>query len=84
MKILGTDLCIECRKATDRLQQLGIKYEYTDFTDSIAALKEFIEFRDTRKEFDSAKAEGKIGIPCFLFDDGEISFNLEDTIARSK
>ncbi len=82
MKILGTNLCIECRRAVERLQQLGMKYEYTDFTDSIEELKEFIKFRDAHKEFDFARAEGKIGIPCFLFENGEFTFDLEDAIAK--
>ena len=55
MKILGTNLCSECQNAKIELQLAGIKYEYTNFTDSIEALKEFIRFRDTHKEFDTAK-----------------------------
>lgn len=84
MKILGTNLCIECQKAEKQLQQAGIEYEYTDFTDSIEVLKEFIRFRDTHKEFDTAKANGKIGVPCFVFEDGEIIFHVEDAIQKLK
>ncbi len=39
MKILGTNLCIECRNAEERLKQSGLEYQYTDFTDSIDTLK---------------------------------------------
>lgn len=84
MKILGTNLCIECQKAEKKLQQAGIEYEYTDFTDSIEALKEFIRFRDTHKVFDTVKINGKIGIPCFVFEDGEIIFNVEEAIKMLK
>ncbi|MCI8561558.1 MAG: glutaredoxin [Dorea sp.] len=84
MKILGTNLCIECRNAEERLKQSGLEYQYTDFTDSIDTLKEFIRFRDARKEFERAKADGKIGIPCFLFEDGTFTFDLEEAVARLK
>ena len=84
MKILGTNLCSECQNAKIELQLAGIKYEYTNFTDSIEALKEFIRFRDTHKEFDTAKINGKIGVPGFVFEDGEIVFNVEDAIQKLK
>ena len=83
MKLLGTKLCIECDKAEARLQELGIEYEYIDFTESIMLLKEFIKFRDTHNEFDWARVTGKIGIPCFVFQNNEITFDLEEAIHRA-
>lgn len=83
MKILGTKLCIECDKAEARLQELGIEYEYIDFTESIMLLKDFTKFRDIHKEFDWARGTGKIGIPCFVFENDEIIFDLEEAIQKA-
>lgn len=84
MKIYGTNLCIECVKAEARLQELGIEYEYINFTDSIYLLKEFTKFRDDHTEFDHIKGTGKIGIPCFIFENDEIIFDLEEAIKRNE
>ena len=46
-------------------------------------LKEFIKFRDTHNEFDWARGTGKIGIPCFVFQNNEITFDLEEAIHRA-
>jgi len=34
-------------------------------------LKKFLHYRDTRKEFDEIKKAGRVGIPCFVLNDGE-------------
>lgn len=80
MKMLGTNLCIECEKAEKRLKEAGIPFDYVDFTNSIMDLKEFVTFRDTHSEFDSVRGTGKVGIPCFVFDDGTITFDLNEAI----
>ncbi|MGN8863007.1 glutaredoxin [Dorea longicatena] len=83
MKVLGTKLCIKCDEAIARLQELGIEYEYVDFTESIMLLKDFMKFRDIHKEFDWTRGTGTIGIPCFVFENGEITFDLEEAIKKT-
>ena len=46
-------------------------------------LKEFIKFRDIHNEFDWARGTGKIGIPCFVFENDEITFDLEEAIQKA-
>ena len=43
-------------------------------------LKEFILMRDRDKSFDEVKRLGSIGIPCFVFEDGRISFDPNDVM----
>jgi len=38
-------------------------------------LKEFLKLRDENPLFDEIKREGKIGIPCIVWDDGSIHFD---------
>lgn len=83
MKILGTKLCIKCDEAITRLKELDIEYEYVDFTESIMQLKEFMKFRDIHKEFDWTRGTGTIGIPCFVFENDEITFDLEEAIKKA-
>lgn len=80
MKMLGTNLCIKCENAEKQLKEAGIQFDYVDFTNSIMDLKEFVTFRDTHSEFNSVRGTGKVGIPCFVFDDGTITFDLHKAI----
>ena len=75
MKFIGTKLCPDCIDAESVLKQACVKFEYLDITTSMENMKLFMKLRDNREEFNNIKAEGYIGIPCFLMDDGRILFD---------
>lgn len=75
MKFIGMKICPDCIDAESVLKQASVKFEYVDITASIENMKLFMGLRDNRKEFNKIKAEGYIGIPCFLMDDGRILFD---------
>lgn len=77
MKFYGSMICSDCVYAAKRINQRNIDLEYVDVTDNIHNLKEFLRLRDSRPEFDDIKALGKVGIPCFLYDDGRIEFDVD-------
>lgn len=77
MKFYGTMLCPDCVEADRVIKEKGIACEYICITDSTANFREFLKLRDERPEFEEIKKEGCIGIPCFLKEDGSVSFDLE-------
>ena len=78
IKFYGTMICPKCQEAKKILdeQNLWNNYEYIDITETTANMKEFLKLRDTRKEFEPIKEEGRIGIPCFYNEKEDISFEL--------
>lgn len=76
MKVYGAEICPDCVMAKRILDQKNLPYKYIDITEDTGKMKEFLRLRDSRKEYESIKQEGRIGIPTFLFNDGRISFNL--------
>lgn len=72
MKFYGTMICQDCVKAREALNAAGVLFDYVDITTSPAALRDFLRLRDTHKEFDAARRDGRIGIPCFVRDDGTV------------
>ena len=78
LKIYGSMLCPDCVACRSDLDQAGIEYEYLDFADNLLYLKEFLAIRDSSPLFASLKAEGKIGIPCLVREDGTVSLSWED------
>ncbi len=39
-------------------------------------LREFLNLRDSRQEFDKGRETGGIRIPCFLMEDGNVRFEI--------
>ena len=75
LKIYGSMLCPDCVQCRNDLDQAGVPYTYLDFSESLLNLKEFLQIRDQNTLFDQLKAEGKIGIPCILREDGSITLD---------
>ena len=77
MKYYGSPLCPDCVAATAALDAKGTPYEWIEITASMPNLKAFLALRDSREEFAQVRAEGRVGIPCFVTEDGKILFEVE-------
>ena len=75
MLIYGSMLCPDCVACCKDLDATGTGYIFCDFADDLAHLKAFLKLRDTEPVFEEMKREGKVGIPCLLYDDGTVSLN---------
>ncbi len=83
MIIYGIMDCPDCRDALAALDDAGKKYEFRPLGEKVAWLKEFLKLRDTSEVFAEAKAEGYIGIPAFVFEDGEVTLELGAALAKA-
>ncbi len=77
MKIYGSMLCPDCVRCREELDKAEIPYEYLDFSENLQNLKEFLMLREKNPIFSHIRAEGKIGIPCILLEDGSISLTWD-------
>ena len=73
MVIYGSMLCPDCVECCKDLNAAGTCYTFCDFAVDLSYLKEFLKLRDSLPVFDECKREGKIGIPCVVFEDGTVS-----------
>ena len=46
-----------------------------------AKLKEFLQLRDTNPVFEDIRARGGIGIPLFVDEDGEMTFDINEAFS---
>ncbi len=76
IKLYGMHICPDCEQAREQLLSAGVDFEFLDFADSTANLKEFLKIRDTSPLFEEVRREGKIGIPCFVLPCGEVTLEL--------
>ena len=72
MTIYGSMLCPDCVECCKDLDAAGITYTFCDFSDDLKYLKAFLNLRDSEPIFAQVKAEGKIGIPCIVHEDGSV------------
>ena len=80
MKLYGSVLCPDCVDAFEILKEKDIAYDYVDINESMKTLKEFLKLRDNRDEFKEVRENSNVGIPCFLFDDGSITFDVDKIV----
>ena len=84
LKIYGSMLCPDCVECCEALTAAGVAYEFYDFADSLLHLKEFLAIRDKSELFDSARTEGRIGIPCIVDEDGAISLDWDQYVGQAE
>ena len=71
--------CPDCFEVKTRLSD-NHDFEIIDIGEHVRNLKEFIRLRDSSPAFDSVRANGSIGIPCFVSEDGQVSFDTEEFV----
>ena len=83
LKIYGSMLCPDCVKCREDLDQAGVEYTYLDFSADLRNLKEFLKLRDTHPVFETARAEGTIGVPCIVDDDGAVTLDWSSYVGQA-
>ena len=71
--------CPDCFEVKARLSG-NQDFEIIDIGEHVRNLKEFIRLRASSPAFDSVRANGSIGIPCFVSEDGQVSFDTEEFV----
>jgi len=83
IKIYGMDTCPDCLYIKEQIKD-NPGFEYIDIGSHVRLLKEFLKIRDHSELFMSAKENGQIGIPCFVFEDGAVTLNAEDAGLKNR
>lgn len=86
MKVImyGTNACGDCVEAEALLKEKGIRHLYLEWSDNIGYLKRFLGLRDTNPLFEEVRKNGSVGIPCFQFEDGTLTLDVEEVIRRAE
>lgn len=82
LKIYGSMLCPDCVQCREDLDKTGIEYDYLDFSDSLMNLKEFLVLRDNNAVFSDVRRDGRIGIPCLVDEDGNVSLSWDEYVSQ--
>ena len=77
IKIYGMPSCPDCAVLKPQIEG-NPNYEFIDIGENVRNLHAFLDLRDNEPEFASCAKEGRIGIPCFILDDGRITLVQEE------
>lgn len=75
--LYGINSCPECSGLYEQVKD-DDRFEIVDVAQHILLLKEFMSLRDNREEFAAARENGYAGLPCFLLEDGRITFDAAE------
>jgi len=76
IKVYKMALCPDCIRIAEQLSDSS-KYEVIDIGEHPRNLKQFLALRDSSPAFAKVRERGAIGIPCFVLEDGTITFKPE-------
>lgn len=74
MIVYGSRQCPDTMACLASLTESGTPHTFRDIAD-LAALKEFLQYRDSVSLFESVKANGGVGIPFIVLDNGQFTFD---------
>lgn len=77
LKVYGSPMCPDCRECEANFDANGIEYEKIDINASLRNLKELLALRDSLAVFEPVKAQGGIGIPAIVAEDGTVTLDWE-------
>ena len=80
--VIGSNLCSDTMGAVEKLKEAGIQFEFHNISSDLANLKEYLELREKNDLYIPVKAEGRLGIPCFIKEDGTKTFDLETILKK--
>lgn len=81
MKVYGCEICIDCKNFKYINEKRNLNIKFIDITENTENMKEFLNLRDKRKEFDIIRENGKIGIPAFLSSNNKITFDINEAFS---
>lgn len=77
IKVFVMQTCPDCTAVKEQAKN-DPRFELIDIGEHVRNLKQFLTLRDNNPAFDAVKRHGSIGIPCFVLEDGSVTFSLED------
>lgn len=92
LTLVGSHLCPNTLYSIVKCKEAGVVFSFVDLSASLADLKTFMALHEHDEVYaafreQSAKEEyresGKIGLPCFVFEDGTKTLDLEEAIKKA-
>lgn len=78
--VIGSHLCPDTLYALNRLSEADAEMDFKNISSSLADLKVYLALRQDSPIYADIRANGGIGIPCFLLEDGTATRDLNEVL----
>ena len=78
--VIGSHLCPDTLYALNRLSEADAEMDVKNISSSLADLKVYLALRQDSPVYADIRANGGIGIPCFLLEDGTATRDLNEVL----
>lgn len=75
--VIGSHLCPDTLYALNRLSEAKAEIKFKNLSASLSDLKVYLALRQDSPAYADIRADGGIGIPCFILEDGTITRDLD-------
>jgi glutaredoxin-related protein len=82
--MIGSHLCPDTFAAMSALLSAGVEVSYKDILSCHADLKTYLNLRDTSKLYADIRGTDRLGIPCFVLEDGTQTLDLAEVLKLAK
>lgn len=80
--VIGSHLCPDTLEALAKLTAAGVEYDFKNMLASHDELRAYLNLRDTNALYAEIRGTERLGIPCFVRENGEATMDLEAVLAR--
>ena len=91
LKIIGSHLCPNTIYSIIKCKEAGVPFTFQDISANLSDLKSFLALHEHDKVYEYHRnmsgendylTAGKIGLPCFVFEDGCKTLDLDEVLKR--
>jgi len=80
--VIGSHLCPDTLNAVHQLYQAGAEIDFKDILSCHADLKAYLVLRDTHEVYADIRGTERLGVPCFVCEDGTVTMDLNKVIGK--
>ena len=79
--VIGSHLCPDTLYALNQLTASGAEADFQDILSCQDALKTYLNIRETSDLYAQIRGTQRLGIPCFVREDGSMTLNISEILA---
>ena len=79
--VIGSHLCPDTLYALNQLTAAGVEASFQDILSCYAALQTYLNVRETSELYADIRGTQRLGVPCFVREDGSMSLSLDEVLA---
>jgi len=80
--VLGSHLCPDTLAALNQLSAARAEIDFKDILSCHADLQYYLSLRDTNALYDEIRGTSRLGTPCFVLENQELTMDLEKVLLK--